>query len=79
MNVAATAWFVDRTCPDDSGNGKSVAAANRTIQAAVSAASAGDVVTVLPDRWRLNSPTRQARTTRAAQCCPASPPISARC
>ena len=48
MNVAATEWFVDRTRPDDSGNGKSEEAAKRTIQAAVSAASAGDVVTVLP-------------------------------
>ena len=48
MNVAATEWFVDRTRPDDSGNGKSVESAKRTIQAAVSAASAGDVVTVLP-------------------------------
>ncbi len=48
MNVAATEWFVDRTRHDDSGNGKSMEAAKRTIQAAVSAASAGDVVTVLP-------------------------------
>ena len=48
MNVAATEWFVDCTRPDDSGNGTSVAAAKRTIQAAVDAASAGDVVTVLP-------------------------------
>ena len=47
-NLPATEWFVDRTRPDDSGNGKSVEAAKRTIQAAVSAAAAGDVVTVLP-------------------------------
>ena len=48
FSLPATEWFVDRTRPDDSGNGKSVEAAKRTIQAAVSAASAGDVVTVLP-------------------------------
>ena len=48
FNLPATEWFVDRTRPDDSGNGKSVESAKRTIQAAVSAASAGDVVTVLP-------------------------------
>ena len=48
MNVAATEWFVDRSRPDDSGNGTSVATAKRTIQAACSAASAGDTVTVLP-------------------------------
>ena len=48
VTADATEWFVDRTRPDDSGNGKSVAAAKRTIQAAVDAASAGDVVTVLP-------------------------------
>ena len=47
-SLSATEWFVDCTRPDDSGNGKSVEAAKRTIQAAVSAASAGDVVTVLP-------------------------------
>ena len=48
LNVVATEWFVDRTRPDDSGNGTSVATAKRTIQAACSAASAGDTVTVLP-------------------------------
>ena len=48
FNLSATEWFVDRTRPDDSGNGQSVATAKRTIQAACSAASAGDVVTVLP-------------------------------
>ena len=48
FSLPATEWFVDRTRPDDSGNGTSVATAKRTIQAAVSAASAGDVVTVLP-------------------------------
>ena len=48
FNLPATEWFVDRTRPDDSGNGQSVATAKRTIQAACSAASAGDIVTVLP-------------------------------
>ena len=48
FSLPAAEWFVDRTRPDDSGNGKSVATAKRTIQAAVSAAVAGDVVTVLP-------------------------------
>ena len=48
FSLPATEWFVDRTRPDDSGNGESVEAAKRTIQAAVSAASAGVVVTVLP-------------------------------
>ena len=48
ISAGATEWFVDRTRPDDSGNGQSVATAKRTIQAAVSAAAAGDVVTVLP-------------------------------
>ena len=48
FSLPATEWFVDRTRPDDSGNGTSVATAKRTIQAAVSAAVAGDVVTVLP-------------------------------
>ena len=48
FSLPAAEWFVDRTRPDDSGNGKSEEAAKRTIQAAVSAASAGDVVTVLP-------------------------------
>ena len=48
LSAHATEWFVDWTRPDNSGNGKSVEAAKRTIQAAVGAASAGDVVTVLP-------------------------------
>ena len=48
FSLPATEWFVDRTRPDDSGNGTSVATAKRTIQAACSAASAGDTVTVLP-------------------------------
>ena len=47
-SAGATEWFVDRTRPDDSGNGQSVATAKRTIQAAVTNAVAGDTVTVLP-------------------------------
>lgn len=44
----ATEYFVDRSRPDDTGDGKSVETAKRTIQAAVDAAASGDTVTVLP-------------------------------
>ena len=41
-------WFVDKTRPNDDGDGRSEATAKRTIQAAVNAASQGDTITVLP-------------------------------
>ena len=48
-------WFVDLNRPDDSGSGRSEETAFKTIKAAVNAASAGDVITVLPgvycDEW----------------------------
>ena len=70
FSADAAEWSVDRTRPDDSGNGKSVEAAKRIIQAAVSAVSAGDVVTVLPGR---------VRTTRAAHILAPSSETTARC
>lgn len=44
----AAEWFVDKSRPNDDGDGTSVETAKRTIQAAVEAASAGDTITVLP-------------------------------
>lgn len=44
----ATEYFVDCSRPDDSGDGLTVASAKRTIQAAVNAAPADSVITVLP-------------------------------
>lgn len=49
--LCAAELFVDCTRPDDSGDGRTEAAAKRTIQAAVDAASAGDTVTVLPGTY----------------------------
>ena len=46
MAMGQTEWFVDAARPDDTGDGLSWATAKRTIQAAVNAASAGDVVWV---------------------------------
>lgn len=46
--VWATEYFVSKERPDDSGDGKTVATAKRTIQAAVDLAQKGDIVTVLP-------------------------------
>jgi hypothetical protein len=43
--------YVDRTRPDDSGNGLSWAAAKRTIQAAVNAAAVNDTVLVAPGNY----------------------------
>ena len=43
-----TEWFVDLNQPDDSGSGTSEATAFKTIKAAVGAASADDIITVLP-------------------------------
>ena len=63
MSAGATEWFVDCTRPDDSGNGKSVAAAKRTIQAAVDAAAAGDMVTVLPGDYDEGSGTFKSGST----------------
>ena len=48
LSLPAAEFFVDAARPDDSGDGRSVAAAKRTLQAAVDAAAAGDTVTVLP-------------------------------
>ncbi len=47
-SAIATEWFVDHSRLDDSGEGLSELTAKRTIQAAVNAASAGDIITVLP-------------------------------
>lgn len=55
--VFGAEWFVDCTRPDDSGDGRSVAAAKRTIQSAVAAASSGDTVTVLPGVYDEGSAT----------------------
>ncbi len=48
LSLHAAEWFVDKTRPNDAGDGLSEATAKRTIQAAVDAASAGDTITVLP-------------------------------
>ena len=46
--ASATEYFVDKNRPDDNGDGKSIATAYRTIQAAVDNAKKGDIITVLP-------------------------------
>lgn len=46
--AGAAEWFVDKSRPNDDGDGTRVETAKRTIQAAVKAASAGDTITVLP-------------------------------
>jgi hypothetical protein len=46
--ASATEYFVDKNRPDDNGDGKSIATAKRTIQAAMDLTKEGDIVTVLP-------------------------------
>ena len=48
VSADATEYYVDRSRPDDSGDGLSVATAKRTIQAAVDIAGDGDTVWCLP-------------------------------
>ena len=47
-SAGAAEWFVDKSRPNDDGDGTRVETAKRTIQAAVKAASVGDTITVLP-------------------------------
>ena len=58
FSANADEWFVDLTRPDDAGPGTSEATAFKTIKAAVAAASADDIITVLPgvynDEWSVD-------------------------
>lgn len=65
VTSVAADWYVDRSRPDDTGDGCSVATAKRTIQAAVDAAAANDTVHVLPgvyDEGLTNDPTDTGRS-----------------
>ena len=58
FSANADEWFVDLTRPDDAGPGTSEDTAFKTIKAAVAAASADDIITVLPgvynDEWSVD-------------------------